>query len=95
MALDVEYRIVYYWDDDFGGCLYKVCEVVFDTVTGEYLSFSPTSLGCAEFKCEIESDIRRIEYALDQPVMYEAQFKNSNQGKESMTVPVGVNLDSK
>lgn len=81
--LGVEYRLVYFCDHDFGGNVFQVCEVVFDKETGQPVSFSPTTLGKSEFRHEIESDIRRIEYALDEPVLYESDFKYFNQERNN------------
>lgn len=78
--LDVEYRVVVVDDKDFGGYVYQVCEVLFDSNTGKPVSFSPTSLGKSEFLDQIESDIRRIEYALNEPVLYQCDFEVQTKG---------------
>lgn len=78
--LDVEYRVVVVKDEDFGGFVYQVCEVLFDSETGAPVSFSATSLGKSEFLDQIEADIRRIEYALNEPVLYQCDFEVQHEG---------------
>lgn len=64
-----EYRLVREWDESFGGALLRVCEVYFQEGVDKPISYAHTALGSAEFKEEIEKDIRRIEYALDAPIL--------------------------
>lgn len=64
-----EYRVVREYDEVFGGDILRVCEVYYPVGVDKPMSYAHTSLGSAETLTEIESDIRRIEYALNEPVL--------------------------